>query len=194
MNNFAFLRAEWPELHDATIKAEGLVYPDARAACFYTRRALELAVMWLYQHDRTLTLPYQDHLNVLIHEPSFRQVVGPAIFTKAKLLKDLGNQAVHSTKPIRQFDATTAVRELFHVCFWFARTYARGAKPADGQAFDSNALPTTSPIPPQTIEQLQRLSAQLAERDAKLSELLLGKEALDKELEKLRAEIFEIKK
>ena len=52
MSNFAFLKAEWPELHDAATKAEGLVYPDARAACFYTRRALELAVAWLYQHDR----------------------------------------------------------------------------------------------------------------------------------------------
>jgi type I restriction enzyme R subunit len=47
MSNFAFIKAEWPELHDAVTKAEGLVYPDARAACFYTRRALELAVAWL---------------------------------------------------------------------------------------------------------------------------------------------------
>ena len=44
MSNFAFLKAEWPELHDAATKAEGLAYPDARAACFYTRRALELAM------------------------------------------------------------------------------------------------------------------------------------------------------
>ena len=92
----------------------------------------ELAVAWLYQHDRTLTVPYQDHLSALIHEPSFRQAVGPAVFAKAKLLKDLGNQAVHSTRPVRQYDALTAVRELFHFCFWLTRTYARGAKPADG--------------------------------------------------------------
>ena len=55
MSNFAFIKAEWPELHDAATKAEGLVYPDARAACFYTRRTLELAVSWLYQHDRAHT-------------------------------------------------------------------------------------------------------------------------------------------
>ena len=48
MSNFTFIKAEWPELYDAATKAEGLVYPDARAACFYTRRALELAVAWLY--------------------------------------------------------------------------------------------------------------------------------------------------
>jgi len=189
MSNFVFLKAEWPELYDAATKAEGLVYPDARAACFYTRRTLELAVMWLYQHDRTLTLPYQDHLSALIHEPSFRQAVGPAIFTKAKLLKDLGNQAVHSTRPVRQYDALTAVHELFHFCFWLTRTYARGAKPADGLTFDANLLPKTSSVPPQTLAQLQTLAAQLAEKDVKLAALLSDKAALDEELQRLREEV-----
>src|SRR5207247_675765 len=106
-----------------------------------------------------------------IHEPSFRQLVGPAVFAKARVLKELGNLAVHSNKPVRQLDSITATRELFHFCFWLARTYARGTKPADGLAFDANLLPRTSPLLPQTVEQLQRLSAQLAEKDAKLSEL-----------------------
>src|SRR5881397_386796 len=92
MSNFAFLKAEWPELHDAATKAEGLVYPDARAACFYTRRALELAVAWLYQHDRTLTLPYQDHLSALIHEPSF------------------GRQSARRFSPRRSSSKTWAIR------------------------------------------------------------------------------------
>ena len=30
MSDFAFLRAEWPDLHDAATKAEALAYPDAR--------------------------------------------------------------------------------------------------------------------------------------------------------------------
>ena len=113
MSNFAFIKAEWPELHDAATKAEGLVYPDARAACFYTRRAGAGRVMALPARPRAHTA-LSGHLSALIHEPSFRQALGPAVFTKAKLLKDLGNQAVHSTKPVRQYDALTAVRELFH--------------------------------------------------------------------------------
>ena len=67
-------------------------------------------------------LPYQEHLSALIYEPSFRVLVGEPVFAKARMLKDLGNLAVHSHKPIRQFDALTATRELFHVCFWLART------------------------------------------------------------------------
>lgn len=195
-SNFHFLEAEWPELHAAAIKAEALAYPDARAACFYARRALELAVHWLYRHDGALKLPYQDHLSALIHELSFRDTVGPARYAKLRLIKDLGNLAVHSTKTVRPFDALTAVRELFHVCFWLAHTYARTAQgqPPTGIAFDPALLPQTSPVPRQTQAQLQKLAEQLAEKDAKLSELLTGKAALDEELAQLRAQIAAAKK
>ena len=85
MSNFTFLKAEWPGLHDAASKAESLAYPDARTACVYARRTLELAVHWLYQHDPALKLPYQDHLSALIHEPTFRAALGPTVFAKAAI-------------------------------------------------------------------------------------------------------------
>jgi len=47
---------------------------DARAACFYPRRTLELAVNWLYCSDPALRLPYQDHLSALLHEPAFKRL------------------------------------------------------------------------------------------------------------------------
>jgi type I restriction enzyme R subunit len=193
MTNFGFLKSEWPALFEAASKAEAAVFPDARAACFYARRTLELAVAWLYQYDKALKLPYQDHLDALLHEPSFRATVGAAVFTKAVAIKKLGNMAVHSHKPVMQLDALVAVRELFHVCYWLAHTYAKGAKAADGTAFDAKLLPKTSPVPPQTLAQLQQMAAAVAEKDAKLTELLTGKATLDAELEKLRAEIAAIK-
>ncbi|MEI8309550.1 MAG: DEAD/DEAH box helicase family protein, partial [Verrucomicrobiota bacterium] len=194
MSNFAFLAAEWPELQEPASKAEGLAYSDPRAACFYARRALELAVAWLYKHDATLRLPYQDNLSALIHEPTFKAAVGEAVFSKARVIQRLGNEAVHSQRPIRQFDALTAVRELFHVGYWLTHTYARGAKPAPGLVFDQNALPKTTPLPKQTIDQLQRLEVELGDRDEKLSALLADKTALDDELKRLRAEIAAAKK
>jgi type I restriction enzyme R subunit len=48
------------------------VHSDPRTACFYARRALELAVAWIYRHDSSLRLPYQDNLSALIHEPTFK--------------------------------------------------------------------------------------------------------------------------
>jgi len=194
MSNFGFLQSEWPQLFAEGQKAEALVVPDPRTACFYTRRTLELAVTWLYKSDSALKLPYQDNLSALIHEPSFKNAVGAKIFVKAKLIKDLGNLAAHSHKPLQQLDSMTAVRELFHICFWLARTYGKAAKPADGLTFDPTLLPKTSPVPRQTLAQLQQLESQLAEKDTKLTELLTGKAALDAELERLRAEIAAIKK
>ena len=194
MSNFAFLQAEWPQLFAEGQKAEALVVPDPRTACFYARRTLELAVAWLYKSDSALKLPYQDNLSALIHEPTFKAAVGQKIFIKAKLIKDLGNLAAHSHKPLAQTDSMVAVKELFHICFWLARTYGKAAKPADGLAFDPTLLPKTSPLPPQTLAQIQQLETQLAEKDTRLTELLTGKAALDAELERLRAEIAAIKK
>ena len=194
MSNFGFLQAEWPELFESATKAEALVYPDARTACFYARRTLELAVDWLYKHDGALRFPYQNNLSALIFEPTFRNTVSPAIHAKARIIKDLGNRAVHTTKLVSPYDSMTAVREMFHLCFWLSRNYARKAKPADGLAFDVNQLPKTSPIPPQTLAQIQQLAAQVAEKDTKLEELITDKLALDAELTRLRAEIAEVKR
>jgi type I restriction enzyme R subunit len=193
-SNFQFLAAEWPTFFESAAKAEALAQPDPRAACFYARRALELAVAWAYKSDASLHLPYQDNLSALIHEPTFKAVAGEAVFSKARVINTLGNQAVHSHRPIQQFDALTAVRELFHVGYWLAHTYARGAKPAPGLAFDANALPRTAPVSRQTVDQLQKLEAGLRERDEKLSALLADKSALDEELKRLRVEVAEAKK
>lgn len=194
MPHFTFLQSEWPAIFEAAAKAEAAVHPDPRTACFYARRALELAMAWLYKHDSSLRLPYQDNLSALIHEPTFKVLVGEAIFSKARLITRLGNQAVHSPKPIQQFDALTSARELFHVGYWLARTYGREARLEPGLAFNPEALPKTAPLPRQTIDQLQRLEAELRERDEKLSVLLADRSALDEELKRLRAEVAEAKK
>ena len=83
MSQFAFLRHEWPTVFDSAAKAEVFAHGDPRTACFYARRTLELAVNWAYKHDAALWLPYQDNLSALIHEPSFKQAAGQAVFSKA---------------------------------------------------------------------------------------------------------------
>ncbi|QPK63240.1 DEAD/DEAH box helicase family protein [Methylomonas sp. LL1] len=188
--HFAFLQSpEWLFLSEPATKAEELANTDPRASCFYARRSLEMAMAWLYKHDSSLRLPYQDHLSALIHEPSFRQTVGEALFTKAKLIKDLGNLAVHSSRKISATDAVTATRELFHVCYWLGRTYGRTTRPDPGLLFNPALLPKATAVPPQTLAQLQSLESQLHERDEKLSKLLSDKVALDEELKQLREQI-----
>jgi len=105
MSNFHSLATEWPEVLEPAAKAEGLAYSDPRAACFYTRRALEMEMAWPYKHDAALQLPYQDSLTALLHEPTFRNTAGEEIFSKAKIIKDLGNHAVHSKRDIFEQDS-----------------------------------------------------------------------------------------
>ena len=193
MSNFAFLQAEWPLQYEAAVKAEGMANVDARAACFYARRTLELTLAWLYKHDRGLRLPYQDNLSALIHEPTFARVVGEAVFTKTKVIKELGNQAVHSVRKVLPADALVATRELFHVCYWLARTYGQRSRPDPGLTFNAALLAKPAAaapaVPPQTMDQLQKLEAQLAERDERLSTLLGTTAALDAELARLREQV-----
>jgi type I restriction enzyme R subunit len=193
LSQFAFLDREWPAVFDAASKAEGAVRVDPRTACFYARRALELAVSWAFKHDSGLRLPYQDNLSALIHEPSFRHTAGEAVFSKAKVINTLGNRAVHSHRPVPEADAIAAVRELFHVAYWFARTYGRTGRPAPGLTFDAAALPRPAQSPAQTGEQLQTMEARLRAQDENLASLLADKTALDDELKRLRIEVAQAK-
>lgn len=194
MSQFTFLQREWAAVFEAATKAEAAVRADPRTACFYARRALELVVSWAYKHDAALRLPYQDNLSALIHEPSFKQAAGEAVFSKARVINTLGNRAVHSHRAVPEADALATVRELFHVAYWFARTYGRAGRPAPGLAFDAAALPRPGAAAQQSAEQLQRLEADLRERDEKLAALLSDKSALDEELTRLRAEVAAAKK
>lgn len=200
MSQFAFLQAEFPSVFAHASQAETLALSDPRAACFYTRLALETLVNWLYAQDETLRLPYDKALSALIHEATFRALIGPALVTKARLIKDFGNRAVHDPRPVSSNTATVALRELFHLAYWLVRTYAKGDKPPAGLQFSADALPQTALIEANTLARLQTLAdahAQQvkAQQDAEAARLQTQpqRDALDAELKRLRAEIAAIK-
>jgi len=90
MTQFAFLQTEFPEVFALARKAELTASTDARGSCFHARLALEAAVKWMYAHDRSLRSPYDIALSALIHEGTFRALVGNALVTKARIIKDSG--------------------------------------------------------------------------------------------------------
>ena len=116
---------------------------------------------WAFRTDPGLKLPYQDNISALLHEPSFRRAAGEAVFAKARYINILRNRAVHEEKTISSGDANGAVKELFHVCFWLARTYAQKSKPADSLTFDASALSRRDEVLKKAFVQLK---AQQAER------------------------------
>ena len=72
MSNFEYLssKSEYSLFSSAAIEAEK-VFSTAMCAVG-CRKALELAVKWVYAADKTITMPYKDNLQSLLHEPSFR--------------------------------------------------------------------------------------------------------------------------
>lgn len=201
MTQFAFLQTEFPEVFALARKAEMSATTDARGACFHARLALEAAVKWMYAHDRSLRSPYDTALSALIHESTFRNLVGNALVTKARIIKDYGNAAAHETRAIPAGNAIIAVRELFHFSYWLVRTYARGAKPDAGLSFDQNALPRSVQVEASTLAKLQALakereSAAKALEDAEAARIKNEEDAKarDAEIARLQAEIAAVKK
>jgi type I restriction enzyme R subunit len=202
VSQFAFLRSEFASVFSHAQKAENLALSDPRGACFYSRLALETAIKWMYEADPNLRSPYDDALSALIHEPSFRNLAGNALVTKAKLIKDLGNRAVHdSNRKISEHSSITSIRELFHFSYWLVRTYAKGSKPAANIQFDPNGLQKTLTITASTVQQIKKMREDFDAREKALEKEReerraseAEREKLDEEIKRLRAEITATKK
>ena len=201
MSQFTFLKPEFPTIYESAHKAFITAHRDPRTACFYARRAIELTVNWLYKYDTSLNLPYQDNISALIHEPTFKNLVGEAVFNKAKLIIKLGNNAVHKESPVLPTDSINAISEFFHIAYWLAHNYARTNKPEAGLKFDPNSIPQGATVPKQTLAELQKLETELRDslqdasrRDEKLTTLLADKNAINEELKRLRTEVAELKR
>ncbi|GAB5390153.1 MAG: DEAD/DEAH box helicase family protein [Alphaproteobacteria bacterium] len=200
MSQFGFLIEEFGQVHKPALRAEELAVSDPRGACFYARRTLELLVVWMYDRDPALRRPYNDSLSALIHEGSFRGLVGADIVTKAKIIKDLGNMAVHDTRPVTTRQSFTAVRELFHVCYWLARSYARKQRPDPTLAFRTDRLEARVSITASTIEQIKKKQAaaetvqkQLEEEKAKRLADAQSRAELEQQIAALQAEIKQVR-
>ncbi|MDX2101103.1 MAG: DEAD/DEAH box helicase family protein, partial [Alphaproteobacteria bacterium] len=127
---------------------------------------------------------------------TFRALVGNALVTKARIIKDYGNAAAHETRAIPPANAIIAVRELFHVCYWLVRTYGRGAKPDAGLTFDQDALPHVVQVEASTLAKLQALAREhesaakaLEDAQAARSQSEADAKARDAEIARLQAEV-----
>lgn len=198
-SQFTFLAAEFPEVVSHAVTAERAAQADPRAACFYARLALEVAVNWMFANDVKLSAPYESTLAARIHEPTFRQIVGQGRFASANIIRNFGNTAVHETQPVAADKAIASVRELFNFTYWLARTYGR-TQPNPNLTFRPDALPQTKQIAASTLAQLRDIAkhfaaAMTALDDEKKARLASEDQraALEAELAAVRAEITAIK-
>lgn len=75
--NFDFLQgqSEYALFSTACLEAERVLATSPAMSAVGSRKAFELAVKWVYSADNTISMPYKDNLQALIHEPSFKFAV-----------------------------------------------------------------------------------------------------------------------
>ncbi|MGO4534925.1 DEAD/DEAH box helicase family protein [Leifsonia sp. 2MCAF36] len=190
MSNFAFVRETLPELHAECAHAESYLTTDPRSACFYSRRAVEQLVDYLYD-VMGLNLPYRDDLAAKTNDPAFKAKAGLGIVSKLNLVRRLGNDAVHKAAPPSARDALGALREVFHLMVWAGLHYsAHPDTVPTGAQFDPELAAKAAPL---TRDQVRQLAAKFRQQDeahakalAQRDELAAGKDA---EIEALKAQI-----
>ncbi len=158
-NQFAFV-APHPFLHEHAAMAEALAMADPRGSAMRSRLGVEAMVRWLYDHDASLRSPYETTLNALTSEPTFRRLVGQAVSTKIDLVRKIGNRAAHPGQ-FADSQAVSALRELFHISYWFASHYSQTPPPPE-LAFSADRLPRNAIAVPTTAERAMAMEAEAA--------------------------------
>ncbi|MDH6255170.1 DEAD/DEAH box helicase family protein [Aurantimicrobium minutum] len=190
MSNFGFVSSVWPLIAEEAKRSEHATYGDPRSSMFYARRALEFTLRWLYDADGSLVRPYNDELSSLLHEPTFKNLVGQGMFMKMNFIRKEGNRAVHHAGSLSSNESLTVVKELFHVMFWLAVHYAPTPEQRPNATFDLALVPKPQPgVAAKTLAQLQAVAADLEVKDEELKKALSANASLEDELTQLRAEV-----
>lgn len=127
MSNFTYLKPYryFGEVMRVCEEAEASIAVSNATCALQTRRALEVAVKWMYRYDNGLTVPYQDNLSSLIHDYDFKALVDQRLFPRIKFVISLGNKAAHTAKAMRRDETVEALRNLYDFVRWLAFTYAK---------------------------------------------------------------------
>jgi type I restriction enzyme, R subunit len=192
-SNFDFLAHRFPELFTHATHAENMGYSAPRASCFYARFTLEQAVLWLYENDPYLKVPYDNNLGALIHEQTFKDNLTPALFPKVRTIHKVGNLAAHNANPITEKDSLRLVEDLFHFLYWLCRYYGRDGKNLLAIAWNRALIPHPKTQQDLSLGQLQELETKLSQADTIRSIAEKRLSQTEQELEALKAEIAALK-
>ncbi len=168
MPNFAFLeqKTEYSLFVNSAIEAEKIFSSSYAMCAIGSRKALELAVKWVYSADNTMIMPYKDNLQALVHEPSFRFAVDRDTWGKFQFIIKLGNLAVHTEKQVSKSDALLSLSALFEFVQWIDYCYGNDYIERN---FDELLIPSAK-IEVDTVK-IKKAEALLEEKDEEITRL-----------------------
>ncbi|HBG4771065.1 TPA: DEAD/DEAH box helicase family protein [Clostridioides difficile] len=184
MGNFDFLQKKknFNSFNTACLEAEKSILVSPSTCATITRRALELAVKWLYTNDSDLLLPYQDNLSTLIHNNSFIELIDYDMLPLLKYIVKLGNLSVHTSANIERGEVILSLNNLHQFVSWIDYCYSDEYTAED---FNEDLLlhgeeKRTRP------DELKNLYERLSSKDKKLEEVIKENEELRKSLTEKR--------
>ena len=169
--NFDFLQnqSEYELFANACIEAERVLSTSAAMSAIGSRKALELAVKWVYSADNTISMPYKDNLQALIHEPSFKFALESATWNKLPYIIKLGNLAVHTEKNIKRGDAILSLKSLFEFIQWIDYCYG---KDYIEREFNEELIPNEKIILNQ--DKIREMNSLISQKDSEIEALRLA--------------------
>lgn len=172
MANFDFLLYEkdFSAFSEHAINAEKEYNRNLYFCGFACRKTVEQAVKWMYSVDGDLRLPYNDNIQSLVHEQTFKQIVPKSIRDDIQCVIRSGNEAVHDIFTNKAF-ALLALKALFNFISWIDYTYGSDYKQ---RQFDETLIPTYTAkiiIKKPKKEEIINYKEELESKDQTIAEL-----------------------
>ena len=133
MTNFDFLAKDkqFETFSGVSVAAEKTLHIDLSTCIINCRRAMEMAVKWMYSVDSSLVMPWQDTLVSLMNTEEFRDIVGGDIWRRMDFIRRVGNNAAHTGKKVTEEQAMLCLENLYifmdFVACCYATEYEQGA-------------------------------------------------------------------
>lgn len=184
MSNFDFILKNeiFKTFAEASMEAEKSIAVANVSCTILCRRALELAVKWIYANDRELVLPYQNNLSSLVYDINFKSMINEKVFNGMTYIIKLGNFSVHSNRKVTRKEAVLCLKYLFDFMDWLAYYYDSNYTETK---FDEGKLPGESSANLKK-EEREELENKLVEKDEKIEKILKENEELREKLTKQR--------
>ena len=175
MTNFDFLLSEkkFAKFASAAVTAEKILHIDPEAAVINCRRAMEIAVKWMYSVDSDLSTPFDENLRSLINESDFHDIVGDDLWKRLDIIRKIGNSAAHGGRKISSEEAVLCLENLFVFLDFVACCYGDTYEP---QTFNRDIKPFEHAVSADSSTEVE------------LKKLLAENEHLKEELTKRRTE------
>ena len=145
MANFDFLTYDknYSSFSQMAIQAELQYNKNTVFAAFAARKSLEQAVKWMYSVDPDLKKPYDDSIQVLVHEPTFVNAVPSNIRHDMQIVIKVGNSGVHDTYAVEKKYVLLSLKALFNILNWVDYTYGEDYKQ---RTFSEDAIPANKAV------------------------------------------------